>query len=261
MVIEENIEFVAYPKFEDVFVSHIDPLAKYVFLPIVEIRFKNHPIIGNKKLYIVTLWDTGDYKKHYFGEYREDVNEISFDIIEDKLDYGDKIAFPKQEFLEKAYNIILKDFEKQKDSYLNDLEYDNTRGKITRGKNLILSAIPEFGDFEAGYYFERITSYLLSKTRYEMYGAVNPLFNENSYFVSVITEGKNSEQDFNKIGKLNLVDKFMTKPEWEQNDETPEGLIFIGQVNEWHYLSSSSTNTYLFYDIKKNRIKQIFQWD
>lgn len=262
----ENIELIPYPKFEDVFVESTDPNAKYVFQPLVTIKLKNHKKNKNKTFHIISIWDTGDYKKEYFGDFRTDVNEISFNIIGDKLEYKDKINFPKIEFLEEAYNIIVKDFEEQKDYYLSNLEYKLKSEKIKRGRELILSKIPEFGSFESGYYFERITSILLSKYRYEKYGVVNPKFDDNSYYIYKVTNGKYSEENlkninYNEVGKTDFIDNLLGKPEFIQNDESPADSQFIGQLDEGDYISSSSTNTFLFYDEGNQKQIQIFQWD
>lgn len=263
---KENIELIPYPNFEDVFVSEIDPKAKYVFLPLITIKVSNHSVIGTKTFHLISIWDTGNYKKEYFGNFRTDVNAISFNIVGDKLEYKDEIKFPKIEFLEEAYKIIVEDFKTQRDYYLENLEYESQSAKMDRGVKLILDKLPEFGDFESGYYFERITSALLSKYRFEKYGAVNSLFNDNAIYIDEITNGKYSEEqlktmDFNKIGKINLVDNLLEQPEFEQNEEFPEKSLFIGQINEWHYISASSTNTYLFFDKTNNKEMQIFQWD
>jgi hypothetical protein len=261
-----RIHLIPYPKFEDVFVKETDPKAKFAFLPIVTIKILNQEKIEPKTFHLISLWDTGNYEKDYFGDFRTDVNEISFNIIGNKLEYKDEIKFPKIEFLEKAYNIIVADFEKQKDYYLENLDYDEKSVKIKRGGELILEKIPEFGSFESRYYFERITSALLSRYRFDKYGVVNCLFNNNSYYIHKITKGKYSEEDlenldFNKLGKINLVDNLMKNPEFIQNDEFPHGTSFIGQINEGEFISSSSTNTYLFYDQVNNKQVQIFQWD
>lgn len=262
---QNNIDLIPYPKFEDVFVEGIDPKAKYVFQPLVTIKIKNYNGIENKIFHIISIWDTGNYEKDYFGNQRTDVNVISFNIIGDKLEYKDDLRFPKIEFLEEAYNIIIEDFEKQKEFYLIDLNTPKSR-KIERGGELILTKIPEFGNFESRYYFERITSILLSKYRLEKYGVVNSSFDDNMWYIYQITNGKYTEEivkklDFNKIGKINLVDNLISKPEFIQNDEYIENTMFIGQLDEWHYISSSSTNTFLFYDSINNKQIQIFQWD
>ncbi len=259
-------EIIPYPSFEDVFVQETNRLAKFVFLPLASIKIKNDEILGNRTLHLISIWDTGDYKKEYFGNYRTDVNKISFDLVDEKLKYGDPILFPCIENLEKAYNIILEDFETQKDNYLNDLEYDTKSSKMNRGKKLILEQISDFGDFEAEYYFERITSALLSKYRFQKFGVVNSLFDDNSYYAFEISEGKYDDQnlknfDFNQIGKINLIDNLLSKPDFIQSEEFPENTVFIGQVDEWHYNSASSTINYLFLDIKNNKQVQIFQWD
>jgi len=261
---QNNIDLIPYPKFEDVFVEDTDPKARYVFQPLVTIKIKNYNGIENKTFHIISVWDTGDYERDYFGNFRVDVNEISFNIIGDKLEYKDDIKFPKITFLEAAYNIIVEDFEKHKESYL--INFESKSKKIERGGRLILNKIPEFGAFESRYYFERITSILLSKYRLEKYGAVNSSFDNNAWYIHQITNGKYSEKalkeiDFNKIGKINLVDKLLGKPEFLQNNEYVENTIFIGQLDEWHYISSSSTNTFLFYDPLNNKQVQIFQWD
>jgi hypothetical protein len=263
---KHEVEIIPYPSFEDVFVKETNRLAKFVFLPLASIKIKNDETIGNRTLHLISIWDTGDYKKEYFGSYRTDVNEISFEIVGEKLNYKDPIQFPCIENLEKAYNIILEDFETQKDNYLNDLSYDTQSSKMERGGKLILEQIPNFGNFEAKFYFERITSALLSNYRFQKYGVVNSLFNDNSVYAHQISEGKYSSQnlkdfDFNQIGKVNLIDNLLLKPDFIQSDETPENSVFIGQVYEWHYISSSSTNTYLFLDLKNNKQIQIFQWD
>jgi hypothetical protein len=263
---KNKIELIPYPKFEDVFVKETDPKAKFVFLPLVTMKILDHEKIGTKTFHLISLWDTGDYDKDYFGSFRTDVNEISFNIVEDKLEYKDEIKFPKIEFLEKAYNIIIADFEKQKDYYLENLEYDLKSVKIRRGGKLIIEKIPEFGDFESRYYFERITSALLSRYRFEKYGIVNCLFDDNSYYIYKITNGKYSDEvlknsDFNKLGKINFIDNLLENPEFIQNDEFPQDTLFIGQIDESEYISSNSTNTYLFYDPVNNKQVQILQWD
>lgn len=261
-----DVELIPYPSFEDVFVKEIDPKAKFVFLPLATIKISNHSVFGSKSFHIISIWDTGDYEKEYFGDFRTDVNEISFRISGDKLEYKDDIKFPYIEHLGKAYKIIIEDFVVEKDNYINNIGSNSTSKIVDRGKKLILGQIPEFGDFEAGYYFERITSSLLSKYRFEKFGTVNSLFSPNLHYAHKITEWKHSEDDFgkldfNKIGKSNLIDNILLKPDFIQNDEAPEGCIFIGQVDEWEYISSSSTNTYLFYDVKNEKQVQIFQWD
>ncbi|MDO5608473.1 MAG: hypothetical protein Q4G08_08465 [Capnocytophaga sp.] len=264
--IDYKVELVPYPDFEDVFINETNPKAKYVFLPLVSIKLFNHKELGTKTFHIISIWDTGNYEKEYLGEYRIDVNEIRFDIIGDKLGYKDEINFPKIEYLEQAYQIIKNDFDIEKDNYLNDLDYSSKSKKIQRGGNLILEKIPDFGKFEAKYYFERITSVLLSKYRYSKYGIVNSLFDNNSYYLHKVSDGKIDEKtilntDFNTLGKTNFIDNLLLRPDFIQNDETPNGTIFIGQVDEWDYISSSSTNTFLFFDPKENKQIQIFQWD
>jgi len=264
--ISYKAELIPYPDFEQVFVEETNPLAKYVFIPLVTIKIQNHEIFGDKTFHIIAIWDTGNYEKDYLGEYRKDVNEITFDIVGEKLAYKDDMKFPKIEYLEQAYNLIVEDFEKQKDYYLENLESQTKRAKMERGKELIIEKIPEFGEFEAEYYFERITSVLLSKYRYKKYGAVNSLFDDNSYYAYKITKGKYTDDelnclDFNKIGKVNLVDNLLLLPNFIQNDEHPINSIFIGQVDEWDYISASSTTTYLFYDKANKKQIQIFQWD
>lgn len=261
-----EIEITPYPNFEDVFIEETNRLAKFVFLPIATIKIRNDEMFGNITFHFVSIWDTGNYEKEFLGKYRTDVNEISFDLIGDKLKYEDPIIFPCIENLEQAYNIIVADFEKQKEYYLSDLDYMNNSVKMKRGQKLILDQIPNFGNFEAKYYFERITSSLLSKYRYQKFGVVNPNFSVNSFYAHLISNGKyNSENimnyDFNTIGKINLVENLFEEPEFIQNEEFPEGTQFIGQVDESHFISSNSTNTYLFFDKKNNRQIQIFQWD
>lgn len=263
---KKTIEIIPYPNFEDVFISETNPKAKFVFLPLATIKFSNHETIGSKTFHIVSIWDTGNYEKKYFGDFRTDVNEISFNIVGEKLQYCDDIEFPKIEFLEKAYNIIVEDFILQKDKYLKNIEIDSKSDIIDRGTKLILEIIPDFGNFEAGYYFERITSALLSKYRFDQYGVVNSLLEKNSLYIRKITNNiYNSENlqnlNINELGKTNLVDNLLEKPKFIQNDEFPEGTIFIGQINEGEYISFSSTFNYLFYDQINNKQTQIFQWD
>lgn len=264
--IDNQFELIPYPNFEDVFVKETDPKAKFVFLPLVTIKLFNHKELGSKTFHIVSIWDTGDYEKDYLGDFRIDVNEIQFNIVGDLLEYKDEILFPKIDYLEKAYQIIESDFELEKDNYLSDIEYNSKAKKIERGAKLILDKIPDFGTFEAAHYFERITSSLLSKYRFKKYGIVNSMFDNNTYYLHKVSDGEIKEQtilnsDYNTLGKKNYIDNLLLRPKFIQNNETPEDSIFIGQVDEWDYLSSSSTNTYLFFDAKKNRQIQIFQWD
>lgn len=260
-----SVDLIPYPEFEDVFTEETDPKAKFVFLPLVTIKIRNHEQFNDKTFHLISLWDTGDYETEYFGDYRIDVNEIVFDLVGDKLGYKDKIDFPKIEFLEEAYTIISEDFEIQKEYYLSNLNYKGYKSKIERGGNLILDRIPEFGKFESEYYFERVTSVLLSKYRFKNYGVINSCFDDNSFFKYKFKGDYSDEElekiDFNKIGKIDFVDNLLLRPEFIQNDEFPSGTIFIGQTDEGDFISSSATNTFLFYNNEKEQQIQIFQWD
>lgn len=260
-----EVELVPYPSYETVFDNRTNPLAKFVFLPLVSIKIKNHPLYQNNVFHVISIWDTGDYKKEYFGKYRTDVNQIHFDIIGDKLYYNDPINFPEINNLEKAYSIIMEDFELMKNKYLDDLNYDNKTIKMNRGKDLILSQIPNFGEFEAQHYFRRITSSQLAKYRYDKYGIVNPLFSENDYYVSKWNtknkEEKNDETNFNKKGLKKLVENLMSNPRWVQSFEKPKHFKFIGQVDVGDYIDFESTNIYLFVNKEINKQIMIFQWD
>ena len=261
-----SVDLIPYPDFEDVFTKETDPKAKFVFLPLVTVKISNHQQLKNKTFHLISVWDTGDYESEYLGDYRIDVNEIKFDLVGDKLGYKDKINFPKIQFLQDAYKIVIEDFEIQKDYYLNDLSYDIKKSKLKRGGNLILNKIPEFGNFEAEYYFERITSALLSRYRYKKYGVVNSSFDDNSFFSykfakELYPNDELEKIDFNKIGKTDFVDNLLLRPEFIQNNEFPVETIFIGQVDEGEYISASSTNSFLFYDPINEKQIQISQWD
>lgn len=261
-----SVDLIPYPEFADVFTEETDPKAKFVFLPLVTIKIKNHEKLKDKTFHLISLWDTGDYEREYFGNYRIDVNEVVFDLVGDKLGYKDKIDFPKIEFLEEAYHIISEDFQTQKENYLINLSYFDKGSKIERGGNLILNKIPEFGKFEAEYYFERITSVLLSKYRFQNYGVINSNFDDNSifrhkFFKKYYPDDEVEKIDFNKTGKVNFIDNLLLLPDFIQNNEFPSDTIFIGQVDEGDFISSDSTNTFLFYDAINEKQIQIFQWD
>ncbi|WP_172916141.1 hypothetical protein [Capnocytophaga canimorsus] len=238
---EYQIELLPYPKFNNVFVPETNPLAKYCFLPLITIKIKNHNEIGDKVFHIISIWDTGDYNECHFGDYRIDVDEVQFDIVEEKLAYKDEIIFPNIQYLEEAYNIISQEFENNLQVYLN-LKNEDRDVQMEKGINLILNKIPNFGNSEATFYFEMILSHLLGKYRYEKYRILNSNIS-NMY----------DEKDFNEKGKTSFVDNLLLRPIFVQGDQTPPNSIFIGQIYENDYNYFNSSDVFLFFDKEKNR--------
>jgi len=242
---ETKIEFIPYPTFEEVF-TETDELGKYVFFPLLSIHFSNHSELNDKSFHVISLWDTGNYGSCHFGKYRIDNYNIQFDLVGNKISYKDRIEFPFIELLPKAYQIIYDYFEKNKKLILANSEGLNLgRNQLKMGKELVLKEIPEFGNFEAGFYFEKVTSYFLARYKLER-------------GIKVYPETQDSWMGEKSISVF--MQSFLSNPTWLQGAAHPENSRFIGQLYESNYLSDASADVYLFYDESINRQIQISQW-
>ncbi len=251
-----KLEFKAYPDYEAVF-TETNQLGKYVFFPILSIHFKDWNGYDTKSFHIVSLWDTGNYEECHFGNYRIDNYIINFDLINNKLSYKDKIEFPKIKYLPQVYQIIVENFEKNKENFLTNDDFNESNIRYNQqkiGRDLILAKIPEFGNFEAGHYFNKVTAYLLGKYKSAKGIQTDPELKKSAM------EG--SKNDFLLAHNMDtkLTNNFLGNPVWLQGAVELPNTKFIGQVYESYYLSDASSDLYLFFDESNNRLTQIFQW-
>lgn len=251
-----KLAFKSYPDYEAVF-TETNQLGQYVFFPILSIHFKDWNGYNNKSFHIVSLWDTGSYEDCHFGNYRIDNYTTHFDLIDNKLSYKDKIEFPKIEYLPEAYQIIVKNFENNKDEILANDDFKESNIKSSQkkiGRDLILEKIPKFGDFEAWHYFNMVTAYLLGKYKSTKGIQTNPELDAS------VMEGTKEEFLLAHNIETKLINNFLGDPVWLQGAVELPNTKFIGQVCEMDYLSGASADLYLFFDESKDRLTQIYQW-
>lgn len=251
-----KLEFIAYPDYEAVF-TETNQFGKYVFFPILSIHFKNWSGYDTKSFHIVSLWDTGNHGDCHFGKYRIDEYTVHFDLIDNKLSYKERIEFPKIKYLPQAYQIIVDNFENNKDEILANDDFNESNIKYNeckKGKHLILAEILEFGDFEAGHYFENVTAYLLGKYKSAKGIQTNPEMDAS------VMEGTKDDFLLAHDMETKLINNFLGDPVWLQGAVELPNTTFIGQVCEMDYLSGASADLYLFFDESKDRLTQIYQW-
>jgi hypothetical protein len=263
---QENIDTIPFPDYLSVF-NIYSGKEKFLFLPLVSISFTNHEIFGNRIFHFVSIWDTGSYNDDYFNDFRKESRIIRFKILNNKYLYPIDPKFPSIEYLADAYGIIEENFNKNIDYYLtpkNQTRFSLEDKTLTKGAELIWSAIDKFDRHDSGYYFTRITKYLYTKKKYDLFGKVNSSFTYPETFIGLTTTREKVISEFHSYGKTRteLINNLLDKPDWLQKPEEilkELNLIFIGSIDEYSF-TDGSAEIYLFWDKSNDEVYQFLQW-
>lgn len=264
--IEDKLEIIPFPDFNNT-INVINGNEKFIFLPLATIQFNKHIEFENRSFHFISIWDTGTYEENYFNAFRKNIRCIKFKIENNKYSYLPEPEFPFINLLPKAYDIIQSNFQENIDYYLNpksSRQFSIEDKIFSKGKELIFNLLEDFDKPDGAYYFERITQYLYTKKKYELFDKINSDFAYLETFVGLTTTKEKRIAEFNYEGKSKneIINNLLEKPNWLQNPEEIlkiQNLIFIGSVSETDF-TNGSAEIYLFWDKENNEAYQFFQW-
>lgn len=262
----ENIEIIPFPDFENVF-EIFSGKEKYVFQPLASIVFNNHSIFENRRFNFVSIWDTGSYNSDFFNDFRKESRIIKFKIVENRYLYPVEPIFPFIDHLSRAYDLIEKNFNENLDYYLtpkSHTKFSLEDETLNKGAELVHNSNNKFDRCESSYYFNRITKYLYTKKKFELYGKINSSFTYPETFIGLTNTREQVISEFHTYGKTKdeIINNLLDKPVWLQKPEEilkELNLIFIGSVDEYTF-TDSSAEIYLFWDKDNEEVYQFFQW-
>jgi hypothetical protein len=266
--IKKNLEIIPFPDFNNAF-NVINGNEKFIFLPLATIQFNEHPAFENRRFHFVSIWDTGTYEENYFNAFRKNIRCIKFKIENNKYSYLAEPKFPFINLLPKAYDLIESNFQENIDYYLkpkSSRQFSIEDKIFSDGKELVFNSLEDFDKPDAAYYFERITQYLYTRKKYELFDKINADFAYLETFAGLTTTTTKEKliAEFNDEGKSKneIINNLLEKPNWLQKPEEildSLNLIFIGSVSESDFTNGSS-EIYLFWDQENNEAYQFFQW-
>jgi hypothetical protein len=264
--IQDKTEIVSFPDLKNVFDVY-SGREKYVFLPLASVSFHDHRVLGNRSFHFISIWDTGSYKDDFFNDFRRESRIIKFKIVNNKYLYPVDPKFPSVEHLAQAYDIIEKNFNENLDYYLtpkSHVKFSIEDKTLRKGGELIDNSIGGFDRGDSGYYFKRITKYLYTKKKFELFGKINSSFTYPETFIGTTITREEVISEFHSYGKTKdeIVNNLVDKPAWLQKPEEiikELDLIFIGSIDEYSF-TDGSAEIYLFWDKDHDEVYQFFQW-
>ena len=251
-----------FPEFESIFNAN-NSKEKFVFSPLASIEFDNDKVLSDKKFHFISVWDTGSYEKEYFNEYRLSERVIRFKFYDNKYSYPTELKFPFLDELESAYKTIENNFNENIDFFLKVKSYEEFSGTLNKGGDILFSNNKKFDRWDAGYYFEKITTYLYTKKKFERFNKIHSRFTYPETLIGLTKTKEEIISEFHTYGtaKEDIVKNILDKPDWLQFPENLDynKLIFIGSVSEFDF-TNGTAEIYLFWDKENDYVYQISQW-
>lgn len=246
-----------FPTIEEVF-KNPEEFYKLVFFPLLTIDLEALGK-GTGKVHFISVYGDGDPDIEF-----ED-NNMNYDFIRFKRN-GDKYLFdgdltvlPHFDELESWHNDALKEFEENKDEYLQPKkDWDEVKNSKWKKNRELSKKVSE--DYD--YYISGLINYWVTRDKYFETGKFiqggNYLENYSNHEREFCSE-LDDEIEFNEENTLedlcSHIDDYIM-----DSGETTQDKKYIGACTGYNYIEFGEDEIYLFVDEQKNEAVQYFIW-